>query len=241
MMGLFTEIRKTKRTGVVPIMPLVGVLGSCFAFMFLMLQKNTLLSLGISPTEILLTKVNSLVVTLNMFGIIIITSIIYNMEFTGNAVKKMHMLPVTMGGIYLRKFIICVFMFLVCLAIQYCTLFFMGGYFFHEEVFALKDFVSFGTYSFITSLPVLCFMLFISSINQRIWLVIGIGVLGFLSAMAMAMGQNPLFLANPFVLMLKPAIDSVLSPSSTYLVFAGVESLIFILGGFYVAEKSFYQ
>ena len=38
---------------------------------------------------------------LNLFGIVVATCMIYNMEFKGRAVKKMYMLPVSVPAMYL--------------------------------------------------------------------------------------------------------------------------------------------
>lgn len=42
----------------------------------------------------------------------------YNMEFQGNAVKKMYMLPVSVPGMYLCKFLILTFMLFTAITLQ---------------------------------------------------------------------------------------------------------------------------
>ena len=46
--------------------------------------------------------------------------------------------------------------------------------------------VRFAGYSFLTSMPVLSFMLLISARFENMWVPLGIGVAGFLSGMALA-------------------------------------------------------
>ena len=55
---------------------------------------------------------------LNLFGIVVATCMIYNMEFKGSAVKKMYMLPVSVPSMYLCKFLILTVMFLVAIVLQ---------------------------------------------------------------------------------------------------------------------------
>ncbi len=241
MSGLFVEVRKTKRTGVIQIMPLVGILGALYTFAFISLQKETLLGLDLTFSEILLTQASSFVIVLNLFGIILITSIIYNMEYRGNAIKKMYMLPVKIYGIYLNKLTICVLALFACIVMEHIGLYMIGRFVFPSEVLHIADFVMFAFYSFISSLPALTFMLLISSRNENIWIVIGIGVLGFLSGMTMAMGNGVFFLLNPFVLILKPSVNSVIEPQTLNIVISVAESILFTLGGVFLAEKSFYE
>jgi len=63
---------------------------------------------------------------LNMFGIVTAACMVYNMEFRGNAVKQMHMLPISDSGMYLCKFLILSAMFLLAAALQNLALMRIG-------------------------------------------------------------------------------------------------------------------
>ena len=86
------ELKKSKRTGFIPLMLAVGIMGAAYAFVNFVVRKDTLLSLPLAPMDILLTQLYGMIMVLNMFGVIVAACIMYNMEFKGNAVKKMHML-----------------------------------------------------------------------------------------------------------------------------------------------------
>ena len=101
MNALTIELRKEKRTGVIPVLLAVGVLGAAYAFLNFMIRKDTLLNLPLEPMDVLLTQLYGMIMVLNMFGIIVAACMIYNMEFRGNAVKKMYMLPMSVPGMYL--------------------------------------------------------------------------------------------------------------------------------------------
>lgn len=241
MSKLSIEFHKSKRTGVMKIMPLVSVLAVLYTFTFILLQKETLLNLDLTFSEILLTQASSFVMLLNLFGIILLTSIIYNIEYKGNAIKKMYVLPVKIYDIYLSKLLICVVALLTCIIIEHIGLYMIARFIFPSEILNISEFSTFAIYSFASSLPALAFMLMISSRNENIWIVIGIGVLGFLSGMTMAMGNGVFFLLNPFVLILKPSIDSVIEPQTINIIISVTESILFTLGGVFLAEKSFYE
>lgn len=56
MRALMIELRKEKRTGVIPLMLLVGILGVAYAFVNFTVRKDTLLNLPLAPMDVLLTQ-----------------------------------------------------------------------------------------------------------------------------------------------------------------------------------------
>mgnify|MGYP002746315483 CR=1 FL=1 len=117
MKTLAIELRKEKRTGVIPVLLAVGVLGAAYAFVNFIVRKDTLLNLPLAPMDVLLTQLYGMIMVLNLFGIVVATCMIYNMEFKGSAVKKMYMLPVSVPAMYLCKFLILTVMFLVAIVL----------------------------------------------------------------------------------------------------------------------------
>ena len=77
-MSLLTiELQKEKRTGVIPVLIVVGILGAAYALVNFFVRKNTLLSLPLAPMDVLLTQLYGTLLILNMFGIIVATCIIF--------------------------------------------------------------------------------------------------------------------------------------------------------------------
>ena len=68
--------------------------------------------------DVLLTQLYGMIMILNMFGIVVAACMIYNMEFKGNAVKKIYMLPMSVSGMYFCKFLILTVLLLIAIAIQ---------------------------------------------------------------------------------------------------------------------------
>ena len=64
-------------------MPALGLLGGAYALLNFIVRKDTLLSLPLAPMTILLTQLYGMIMTLNLFGIIVAACMIYNMEFKG--------------------------------------------------------------------------------------------------------------------------------------------------------------
>ena len=241
MRTFVTELRKEKRTGVIPLMLSVGILGAAYAFVFFLVRKDTLLNLPLAPMDVLLTQVYGMIMVLNMFGIIVAACMIYNMEFKGSAIKKMYMLPTSVLVMYFYKFLILTTLLLIVIIFQNLALTKIGLADLPQGTFEFRALLSFAGYSFITSMPVLSFMVFVSSRFENMWEPLGIGVGGFLSGMASAMPDNTLLCVHPFVVMLKPAVAMSAQPDIIVIIFSLVETAIFLSAGLWAAKNLRYE
>lgn len=241
MRAFAIELRKEKRTGIIPLMLAVGILGAAYAFVNFMVRKDTLLSLPLAPMDVLLTQLYGMVMVLNMFGIIVAACMIYNMEYKGSAVKKMYMLPMSVPMMYFCKFLILTVMLLTAIVFQNLALTQIGLTDLPQGTFELGTLLSFAGYSFITSMPVLSFMIFVSSRFENMWVPLGIGVAGFLSGMALAVSDNILLCVHPFVLMLKPAVAMSAQPDRIITIFSLAHAAVFLLAGLGAAKRNHYE
>ena len=241
MNALMIELRKEKRTGVIPVLFAVGVLGAAYAFVNFMVRKETLLSLPLDPMDILLTQLYGMIMVLNLFGVVVAACMIYNMEFKGNAVKKMYMLPVSVPSMYLSKFVILTVMLLFAVALENAALARIGMVELPQGAFSLRAVVYFSLYSFITTMPTLSFMLLVASRFENMWIPLGVGVAGFLSGMALAAADAALLMVHPFVIMLKPAIAMSAQPDVLVAVVSVVETALFLGVGLWMAKRLQYE
>ena len=235
------ELRKEKRTGVIPVLLAVGILGSAYVFANFIVRKDTLMNLSLEPMDVLLTQLYGMIMVLNMFGIVVSACMIYNMEFKRNAVKKIYMLPTSVPKMYFSKFLILTTLLFVAIAIQNLALMQIGMTDLPKGTFQMSTLVTFAVYSFITSMPVLSFMLLISSRFENIWIPLGIGVAGFLSGMALATLKVSLIMVHPFVVMLKPAVAMSAQPNGRVVVTSIVETIFFLIVGLWMAKHLRYE
>ena len=235
------ELRKEKRTSVIPLMLAIGILGAAYAFVNFIVRKDTLLNLPLAPMDVLLTQLYGMVMVLNMFGIIVAACIIYNIEFKGSAIKKMYMLPMSVPVMYFCKFLILTIMLLVVIAFQNLALTKIGLTDLPQGAFEFGTLLCFAGYSFITSMPVLSFMIFVSSRFENMWVTLGIGVAGFLSGMALAASNTVLLCMHPFVIMLKPAVAMSAQPDIVVVIFSLVETAVFLFFGLWAAKYLRYE
>ncbi len=241
MRTITIELRKEKRTGIVLLMLMVGILGAAYAVVFFLVRKDTLLNLPLAPMDMLLTQVYGMIMVLNMFGIIVDACMIYNMEFKGNAVKKMYMLPMSVPGMYFCKFLILTILLLIAAGIQTLAFIKIGLTDLPQGTFEFRRLLFFAGYSFITSMPVLSFMVFISSRFPNMWIPLGVGVAGFLSGMALAASNSSWGCIHPFVVMLKPAVTLRAQPDIAVVIFSLTETVLFLLAGLWTAKYLHYE
>lgn len=155
--------------------------------------------------------------------------------------KKMYMLPFKTSSIFKNKFYILFVLLTFCIVLQNGALCIIGNIFLPNGTFELLTLVKYTGYCFVSSLPVLAFMLLVSSRCENIWFTLGIGVAGFFSGMAMSLSDISLFLVNPFVLMMKPAVASTASIDTGILILGVFETIIFFMIGWYLCKIKHYE
>ena len=132
-------------------------------------------------------------------------------------------------------------LFFVAVCFQNFALAKIGATDLPQGTFEIHTLISFAGYSFITSMPVLSFMVFVSSRFENMWVPLGIGVAGFLSAMALAMSDITLLMAHPFVIMLKPAVAMSAQPDMTVVTISIIETLLFLCAGLWTVKNLRYE
>lgn len=205
------------------------------------MRKDTLLGLPLDPMDILLTQLYGMIMILNLFGVVVAACMVYNMEFKGSAIKKMYLLPMSVPRMYLCKFLILTVMLFVAVALENLALMKIGQSCLPQGTFEMGTLLRFAAYSFITSMPVLSFMVLVSSRFENIWVPLGIGVAGFLSGMALATSAATVLMVHPFVVMLKPAVAMSAQPDRLVVLLALTETLLFLGIGLWMAKKLRYE
>lgn len=241
MSVLSIELKKCKRSGVIPLMLIIGALGAFYSVTNYAIRKESLLSLPFPPMVLLLTQLYGMNMILNMFAIILDTSMIYNIEHSGNAIKKMYTLPLKTNHIYLYKAFIIIVLLATCIILQNVALFAIGTKVLPPNTFEPSQLISFAFFTFISSMPVMAFMLFVSSRFENMWISLGIGVAGFFSGMTMSSVNFKLFLLNPFVLMMKPAMKPTINMDYSVIAFSCIETLVFLVLGLWMTKHLRYE
>ena len=151
------------------------------------------------------------------------------------------MLPVSVPKMYLYKFLILTILLLIAITLQNLALIKIGMTDLPQGTFELPTLIRFAAYSFITSMPVLSFLLLISSRFENIWIPLGIGVAGFLSGLALANFDLAILMFLPFVVMLKPAVAMSAQPDKSIALVALTETVLFLAIGLELANYTHYE
>lgn len=241
MSSFLIELKKEKRTGIPFVLLLVGTLGALYAFANYAIRKDTLLGLPLDPMDVLLTQLYGVIMILNMFGTIVAACMIYNIEFRGNAIKKMYLLPLSVPKLYFSKFLILMITLFIGIVLQNLALTQLGVKYLPVGAFDMKTLIYFALYSFVTSLPVLALMLLVASRFENMWLPLGIGVGGFLSGMVLATVNTKWVMLHPFVIMFKPAVAMSAQPEMAVLLAAALETVVFLIAGLWLSKNLRYE
>jgi hypothetical protein len=110
-----------------------------------------------------------------------------------------------------------------------------------DGTFELLTLIKYTLYCLISNLPVIAFMLLVSSCCENIWFTLGIGVVGFFSGITMSLSNFKAFLINPFVLMMKPALSSTANINMSVLFIGLIETVVLFLTGWYLSKTKHYE
>ncbi|MGG5315468.1 ABC transporter permease [Enterococcus sp. AZ072] len=237
MMEFLIELRKQKRTGIIWILIAVGIVGALYSLLNFGLRKDSLLGLPLPPMDILLTQLYGVVLIFNLFGVIMAACLIYQLEFKGQAVRKMYVLPITLTKYYLSKFVIVTGGLFMAIVLENAALAKIGLTELSQGAFDWPTLLRFAGYSFATTLPVLTFMLLIAAHFENIWLPLGVGVIGFLTGLIFATVKPAIFLLHPFVLLFRPAVAMTAEVDPKIVVLLFGEAAIFLAAGLIATKK----
>lgn len=235
--SLSIEIKKLRRAGVLNTLIFAGIAGAFYAVLNWYLRKDYLLTADINPMTALLTQLYGVISLLNVFAIIVSASNIYSIEYKNNGLRKMKTLPIKSGNLFIQKLIILVGTLSLAYLIEFTSLAILGGKYLPNDTFDLFVLLQFACYTFLIILPCLVFMLIVSLLSSNTWITVGIGVVGFFSGMSMVGLENTISILNPFVLVLKPAINLTTGTDIMVILISIIEIFIFVIVGTFIANR----
>ncbi|MCU9971337.1 ABC-2 family transporter permease [Mobiluncus mulieris] len=241
MKALGVELYKQRRTGLLTALLVVGWLGAGYAALLFGLRGSQLLALPLAPMDVLLTQLYGVLCVLNIFGIVVAACLAYYLEFSGNAIRKLCVLPLAGGQIFLWKFVIIAAGLLAPWVIQYAAIALVGLRYLPSGAFDVAALVAFAAYTFLATLPIVSLMLLVASRFTNIWVPLGVGVAGFLSGIALATAKSPIWLGHPFVAVFQPAITTTAVPNPLVIAIAIVETVLFGGLGLVLSQYKAYE
>lgn len=241
MKMLAVELYKQRRTGLLAVLLAVGLLGAGYAALLFGLRVEQLLALPLAPMDVLLTQLYGVLCVLDIFGIVVAACLAYHLEFSGNAIRKLGVLPVGGGVVFFWKFFIIAAGLLAAWVIQYAVIAVVGLRCLSRGSFDLAALVTFAFYTYLAALPIVALLLLVASRFPNIWIPLGVGVAGFLSGIALATAKSALWLVHPFVAIFQPAIAVTATPNPAVIAVTVLETAGFLGLGLGLAQYRSYE
>lgn len=168
MRAMILEIRKSRRSGVLPALPLAGLLGALYALANYLARADSLLKLPLPPMTILLTQLYGMICVLNLFAIVLAASTIWHVEHTGGALRRLRTLPCSLSRAYMGKFMLLAASLALAIALQHAALAWLGRRYLPPGTFDAGQLVRFGLYALLTALPALAAMLLAAFLSENL-------------------------------------------------------------------------
>ena len=197
------ELKKLKRTGFFPTIIFGALLGASIPILNMIIRTDVYVNMNGSPLKILLDANWQLMGLINLLIIIIGACVIYNVEFTDNAIQKMEMLPIKLSTIFIKKTMILIASMVLVVIMEFLSISICSFHWFSITNNYIFEIMKFTGISILFLLPVIILMTGISSTCKNIWISLGIGII----CIFMAMAVQSSFEIFPFVLPFKVAID----------------------------------
>jgi lantibiotic transport system permease protein len=228
-MNLILECRKLKRIALIPGLLLGGIVSSAFPIVNLAARADSYIRLPGQPLAILFSGNWMMMALLNGFLAVLGACILYSIEFSNNAIERMDTLPLRPGSLIVSKFILLSLTFIAVFVLEGAALAYCGWHWFRiSENFYLELMKSMA-YSFLLTLPVVSFMMAVSSFCKNMWITLGIGVICIFAAQIF--NQTKELRYFPFLMPFQPSIGGQVSPNGALCLVAVGETLLFLGAG----------
>lgn len=228
-MSLFLECKKLKRTALLATLLSGGILSAAFPVLNLLVRADSFVHLPNKPLIILFNGNWMMMAMMNSFLVVLCVCILYHIEFANNAMQRMDTLPVQPGKLFINKFILLVFAFMVIFIIEGAAFYFCTWKWFSITDGFLAETVKLMAYSFLLSMPMMSIMLVVSSLCENMWVTLGAGVIGIFAAQIL--NNAKWFKYFPFLMPYQSPLGNNIAIDSTMCIIAAAETILFLAAG----------
>ena len=177
-MILALEMKKTKRTGLIPAFLAGALATSAFPVLNIAFRTELFTSQDLPPVDILLQGNWDMLATFHSFLAILGACILYHTEFANRAIEKLYMLPVSQGKVFFCKNLLLLLLFFPVFLIEDGFLLFCGWHWFPGKDPGVEVLLGNTAFSLASILPALLLSTLIASLAKNMWISLGIGVIG---------------------------------------------------------------
>lgn len=198
-MSLTMELRKSKRTGLLPAFIGGGILAAAVPIVNMKFRSKLYLGLDASPVQVLLDANWQMMSMLNILLAVAGACLMYHTEYADNAIQKMNTLPLRESKLFFGKLALMAVLCITVLIIEFSSIAFCSVYWFPSHTDMWVELMESFDYAFILMLPVMLSSLFIASACKNMWISLGIGVICVFTA-TMLPASNFVLSLFPFAL-----------------------------------------
>lgn len=175
-MTSWLEFKKIKRTGILPVFTVGGILAASIPILNLMMRSEDFLYPEGNPLAILISSNWQMIAMLNVLLILSGACLLYSLEFSDDAIQKMKSLPIKESQLFLNKVSLLICLSLIPLILEMIAMFVGVGYWFElYEGFGLDLVQNFGFF-FLMTLPTILLALLVATFFESVWVSLGINV-----------------------------------------------------------------
>lgn len=183
-MILLLELKKTRRTGYLPVFLGGGLLASAVPLINMAVRPESFTGLPGDSLSILMDANWGMMAQLTVLLIVCGCCLMYNTEYADKGDLKMNTLPIRQTSLFFGKFGVTLLFTILALSLQSAALVFSSIHWFPGRSVSLGELLQSMGYELIMLLPTLTLMLFASSLCSSMWISLGTGViLTFLGSM----------------------------------------------------------
>lgn len=198
-MSLMTELKKIKRTGLAETFLAGGILSALVPVLNTALRTELFVSQNGNPFEILVNGNWQIIAMMNVLLVVVGSSIIYNIEYSNNAVQKTETLPINSFSIFIGKFTIISIFSVVNIALETAAIMFCSKKWFDTSQFFDMQILKFFAVSVLFVITAALLMTIVAKYCRNMWVCLGIGILFVLFATVLG-NKNLYFSMFPFAL-----------------------------------------
>lgn len=176
------EIKKIRRTGLIPALLAGGVFAAAIPVINLAVRTEMFTGRSGNPAMIVMDANWLTMAMANLCVIIIGACIVYHIEHVNNGIQKMDALPVSPAAIFLAKGVLIAIILAVVFAIETAALYFCMWKWLDGGMKTLGSLCKAMGYAYAYTMPSLVLMLLIACLLKNMWVSFGIGMIGMFAA-----------------------------------------------------------
>lgn len=202
-----------------------GILAAAVPALNMAFRSEMYVNMNASPVSILLSADWQMMSMLNILLIVAGACIMYNIEYTDNAIQRMCTLPTKESTIYFGKTAVLITVSILLLVIEAVSIVGCSIHWFEQSANLYMEILKNFGFFLLLMLPTILLSLMIASVCKNMWISLGIGVVCVFIA-TMIPTRNFVLTLFPFALPFQMLFNHAADVIRNYAIVAVVETVV---------------